>query len=207
MTSAFLAVAAIHFLALVSPGPDFAMIARQSLLRSRSAGMWTAVGLGLGILVHAGYSLLGIGLLISRSIVLYNTIKWIGALYLIWIGIQSWRAHATGRDDAADMLPQTEPWTTSLRTGFLTNVLNPKATLFMLALFTQVIDPATPLALQLTMGIYMGAMTTAWFALLANVLGVAPVRSLFERARRAVDRCVGTVLILLGLRVAFSGRD
>ncbi len=205
--TAFLTVIAIHFLALLSPGPDFAMIARQSLTRSRGAAVWTAVGLGMGMLVHAAYCLLGIGLLIARSILLYNAIKWIGAAYLIWIGIQCLRSTGHGSDPIETTVAVKETWSTSLRTGFLTNVLNPKATLFMLALFTQVIDPATPLWLQIAMGLYMGAMTTAYFTLLGNILSLDVIRQLFARAQKAIDRFMGVVLILLGLKVAFSSRD
>src|SRR3990167_6853963 len=84
-----LTVALIHFLAVISPGPDFIMILRNSLIYSRKKGMFSAVGLGLGIMVHIIYSLVGIGLLISQSIVLFNIIKFLGAGYLIYIGVKS----------------------------------------------------------------------------------------------------------------------
>ncbi len=85
----FLTVAVIHLLAVISPGPDFAMISRNSLVYSRKTGIYSSLGLALGILVHVSYSLVGIGLIISRSIVIFSAIKFLGAGYLIYIGYKA----------------------------------------------------------------------------------------------------------------------
>jgi threonine/homoserine/homoserine lactone efflux protein len=87
--SAFLTVAVIHLLAVMSPGPDFILVTKNTLTLSKRSGIYTAMGLGFGILVHTAYSLLGIGLVISKSIVLFNTIKYLGAAYLLYIGWQA----------------------------------------------------------------------------------------------------------------------
>src|SRR3989344_5815099 len=87
--SAILTVALVHLLAVISPGPDFLMITRNSLVYSRRSGIYSAIGLGLGILVHVAYSLIGIGILISKSVLLFNFIKYLGAFYLIYIGYKS----------------------------------------------------------------------------------------------------------------------
>jgi threonine/homoserine/homoserine lactone efflux protein len=91
----FLTIASIHLLAVMSPGPDFIMITRNTLVYSRKTGMYSAIGLGLGIGVHVLYCLMGIGLLISKSIVLFNSIKLIGAAYLFYIGYKSIRSKGT----------------------------------------------------------------------------------------------------------------
>ncbi len=206
--SAFLAIVVIHFLGLMSPGPDFALISRNSLCLSRRSGMLTALGLGLGILVHCTYSLLGIGLLISQSILLYNTIKWIGALYLMYIGFKALTHKAAAAKQAAvemkarrDISPLA-----ALRQGFLCNVLNPKVTLFFLALFTQVIDPSTPLLVQIGYGLWMSFATFAWFAFVASVLSMSVIRAKFERIQGAFERVMGALLIALGLKIALSHR-
>ena len=72
----FLTVALIHLLAVASPGPDFAVVVRESVTHGRRAGTWTALGVGCAIFLHVGYSLLGIGLIVSQSIVLFNALKW-----------------------------------------------------------------------------------------------------------------------------------
>src|SRR4051794_31688078 len=82
----FLTVALVHLLAVASPGPDFAVVLRESVTRGRPAGIFTALGVGSGIVLHVSYSLLGIGLLISQSILLFSLLKWLAAAYLIYIG-------------------------------------------------------------------------------------------------------------------------
>jgi threonine/homoserine/homoserine lactone efflux protein len=88
----FITVAIVHLFAVMSPGPDFAVVTRNSLFNSRKVGIYTSLGIALGIMVHVTYSLLGVGLLISRSILLFNIIKFVGAAYLIFIGYKSLRA-------------------------------------------------------------------------------------------------------------------
>ena len=82
----FLAVVTIHLLAVMSPGPDFVMISRNSLIYSRRSGIFSALGLACGMAVHASYSLVGIGLIITKSIVLFSILKFVGAAYLLYFG-------------------------------------------------------------------------------------------------------------------------
>ena len=145
----FLTVALIHLLAVASPGPDFAVVVRESVTHGRRAGMFTAFGVGTAIFVHVGYSLLGIGIIVSQSIVLFNALKWLAAAYLLYIGIKALRAKPADPAALAASLPVGERTARGAFTsGFVTNGLNPKATLFFLSLFTVVINPHTPLSIQ-----------------------------------------------------------
>ncbi len=202
----FLLVAGAHLLAVMSPGPDFAMITRNSLIYSRRTAVLSSAGLSGGILVHVTYCLLGIGLVISRSILVFNIIKWIGAGYLLWIGLKSLRAKKHNPDQAE--VEQRELPTTAgaVRLGFFTNVLNPKATLFFLALFTQVISPDTPVAVQVGYGLEMALATFCWFALVATVLSHRAVKTKFERIQHWLERTFGVILIAFGVRVAFASQ-
>lgn len=205
MLSQLFLVAGIHLLAVMSPGPDFAMVMRNSLVYSRRTGVLAALGLSLGIALHVTYSLLGIGLLISRSILLFNAIKWIGALYLIFIGVRSLIARQQ-KDDNQLLSVEKQDLTTSqaLRMGFLTNALNPKATLFFLALFTTVVSPSTPIAYKLVYGLEMVIATFAWFAFVAVILSHSKINSLFARVKHRIEKVFGVVLIAFGLKVALG---
>lgn len=205
MLSQLFLVAGIHLLAVMSPGPDFAMVMRNSLVYSRRTGVLAALGLSLGIALHVTYSLLGIGLLISRSILLFNAIKWIGALYLIFIGVRSLIARQP-KDDKQLLSVEKQDLTTSqaLRMGFLTNALNPKATLFFLALFTTVVSPSTPVAYKLVYGLEMVIATFAWFAFVAVILSHSKINSLFARVKHRIEKVFGVVLIAFGLKVALG---
>ena len=83
----FLIVAGAHLLAVMSPGPDFALVLKMSMVNGRHAAIMGSLGVAMGILVHVLYSLVGIALIVSQSIVLFNAIKLLGAAYLIWIGV------------------------------------------------------------------------------------------------------------------------
>ncbi len=197
-------VAVVHLLAVISPGPDFMMITRNSLVYSRKTGMYSALGLGLGILVHITYSLVGIGLIISQSIVLFTVIKYLGAVYLIYIGYKSLTAKSnSARDKAFEVRPDITPQK-ALRIGFLTNVLNPKATLFFLSLFTLVITPGTPLFVKLIMSAEMSIVTALWFMFIAFIFSHHVLKNRIQKVQHIAERFIGIALIFLGLKVAFS---
>ena len=205
--SPFLTIAIIHLLALMSPGPDFAIMVKQSLSQPRRIVLWTAAGVALGILVHVAYSLLGLGLIISQSIVLFSIIKLLGAAYLIFIGWKSLTAKAPAHEAThASRMEQLMSPFQALRVGFLCNALNPKVTLFFLALFTQVIDPRTPLVVEILYGLFMSLQTLVWFSLVGSVLTLHPIRSSIDAIHLWAERVMGAVLIALGIKVALSTR-
>ncbi|MDD2048501.1 LysE family translocator [Pseudomonas putida] len=201
----FLTVALIHLLAVASPGPDFAVVVRESVTHGRRAGTWTAFGVGMAIFLHVGYSLLGIGLIVSQSIVLFNALKWLAAAYLLYIGFKALRAGpaAPGSDSVQASTVERTP-RAAFVAGFMTNGLNPKATLFFLSLFTVVINPHTPLAIQAGYGVYLAAATGLWFCLVAMLFSQQRVRAGFARMGHWFDRTMGAVLIALGVKIAFT---
>lgn len=201
----FLTIALVHLLAVASPGPDFAMVLRQSIVSGRRAAIYTSIGIGCGILVHVCYCLLGLGLIISRSVMVFNLVKLIGAIYLLYVGWQSLRARPAGSEELIRQADHSEPSAAqALRIGFLTNVLNPKATLFFLSLFSLVIKPATPLWAQTIYGLYMALATGLWFSGLSLFLTRPRIRSLFTRFGHWAERAMGVVLLALGIRLALA---
>lgn len=111
-----LVVITITVLAVLSPGPDFAMVTRNSLVLSRRHGVFTALGIGLGVMLHIGYTLFGVGLLVKESLLLFSVLKIAGALYLVYLGIRMLRTHAV-EEEVAMGAPRVSAWT-ALRTGF-----------------------------------------------------------------------------------------
>jgi RhtB (resistance to homoserine/threonine) family protein len=200
----FLTVASIHLLAVMSPGPDFALVLKNSLTVSRKKGIYTAIGLALGILVHVTYSLIGVGILIAKSIVIFSIIKFIGAGYLIWIGYKSLKAKPVkDREEDAELVAILSPFQ-AIRMGFLTNILNPKVTLFFLALFTQVVHQNTPTLVKISYGLEMSSATFIWFTILALVISHEKIKSKFTKIQHHVEHFFGAVLIALGIKVALS---
>ncbi|WP_371230685.1 LysE family translocator [Pseudomonas sp. QE6] len=201
----FLTVAFIHLLAVASPGPDFAVVVRESVTHGRRAGTWTALGVGSAIFLHVTYSLLGIGLIVSQSIVLFNALKWLAAAYLLYIGIKALRARPADPAAAESIVaPVVRTARGAYVAGFVTNGLNPKATLFFLSLFTVVINPHTPLMVQAGYGVYLACATAAWFCLVALLFSQQRVRAGFARMGHWFDRMMGVVLVGLGIKLAFT---
>lgn len=202
-----LAVAVITILAVISPGADFAMVTRNSLLHGRRAGVLCALGIALGVQVHVFYTMFGVGLLIAHAPTFLHGIKLIGAAYLVWIGWKTLSAKALPsggdliRDSAGD---HALPTAAALRMGFLTNALNPKTTLFVVSTYTQVVHPGTPLAVQFGYGLFMSTAHAAWFALVATVLASGALRRSLLARQQMVDRVIGVILIGLGLALGLA---
>ena len=197
-----LAVVAITFFAVISPGPDFAMVSRNSLLLSRRTGVLTALGIAAGVCVHVSYTLLGVGLLIQQSLWLFNLIKLAGAAYLIFLGIKMLRAQPETGEELA-----SQPALSSLgalRTGFLTNVLNPKTTIFIVSLFMQVVQPQTPLAVQLGYGAFIVLAHALWFSAVALFFSSSSVRPRLLAVRHWIDRIFGGLLVGFGMLLALT---
>ena len=227
----FLTVALIHLLAVASPGPDFAVVERESVTHGPRAGTRTALGVGCGsflypglnftagdgmalpfalgvgcaIFLHVGYSLLGIGLIVSQSIVLFNALKWAAAAYLLYIGFKALQAKpAVPSTDELTIQVGERTARGAFTAGFVTNGLNPKATLFFLSLFTVVINPHTPLTVQAGYGLYLAFATAVWFCLVARLFSHQRVRAGFARMGHWFDRTMGAVLIAIGVKLAFT---
>lgn len=201
--SQLLIVAGIHALAVISPGPDFVLISRLSLSYSRKIGFAGAIGVALGIGVHIVYSILGIGALIASSVILFNTIKILGALYLIYIGVTSFKKtkDTTNRPINSVRLAQSMTYCEALKLGFLTNVLNPKATLFILAVFTQVITTTTPKWIQIGYGVEMIVATAVWFSVVSFFLSTDFISQKIQSAKGTIEKITGVVLVVLGIKI------
>jgi len=161
------AVAVITVLAVIAPGADFAMVVRGSYLHGRRTGLLAALGVAAGVLVHVTYTMLGVGLLIASSTFLFTVIKLAGAAYLVYIGVRTFRTRGEFTVDLENRTGLT-PFA-ALRTGFLTNVLNPKTTLFVVSTFAQVVSPGTPVLQQVGYGLFMSLAHLLWFGV--NRLG------------------------------------
>lgn len=205
--SEFLALAMIHFLAVVAPGPDFAVTIRQSVRFGRMIGICTALGIGAGISVHVLYTLLGVGALMHTTPWLLTVAKVLGGAYILYLGVSLLRSKpktvAEGSNDANEPFVE-QTMLKAFTTGFLTNASNPKATLFFLAIFTTLISATTPLKIQALYGVWMCFVNALWFVIVALFFSSARVRLLFMRMGHWFERTMGVVLILFAGRLILS---
>jgi threonine/homoserine/homoserine lactone efflux protein len=207
----FLLIAAVHLLAVASPGPDFAIILKQSIRYDRRTAVFTSFGIATGILLHVTYSLVGIGLIIASDERLFTALKYIAAgyfCYVAWHGLRAKKPEGCQNEsipieteDKKNQIPSAKK---AFFTGFLINGLNVKATLFFVSLFSVIIAPETPFSIKLSYGLYMTLATAAWFVLLSYLLTHHRVRKFLQIKGYLLDRIMGGVLLLLAVQLVFS---
>ncbi len=197
-------IALIHLLAVISPGPDFFMALKNSITYSRRTGVFTAIGFGLGIAVHIFYSLAGLALLISKSILIFSIIKYLGVAYLLYIGIKSF--YSTSHDISYKKGDKKQDISAlkAISMGFLTNVLNPKASLFFLSLFTLVISPSTNTQTLFFISFILIFDTILWFSLVALFITQKRVQKAYNKYQKSFGKLFGSILIIIGLKIALS---
>ena len=202
----FLTIASVHLLAVASPGPDFAIVLKHSISFGRRAAIITSIGVGVGILIHVGYSLLGIGILIKTTPLIFQVFSYIAAMYLLYLGLEAIRSSAPKHlnnvnDESDDKTVHIISDNKAFMVGFLTNGLNPKATLFFLSVFAVVVSPDTPNAIKLGYGLYLAVATGIWFCVLSLFLSSKRVRLYIAKKGYWFDRGMGVVLILLAIKL------
>ena len=193
------AVGLIHLVALVSPGPDFVVVCRNSLLYSRTIGIYTAVGFGLGICVHISYAVFGLSWLIANNELIFTVIQYLGAFYLMLIGIQSLRSFQSqiGQETTTSS-SRISPFR-AVRIGFITNALNPKATLFFLGLFSTMLNPTVGELTLVVIAVLLVVTTILWFSLVALLISHSRFTTVLKRYEKTAHQFFGVLLIGIGV--------
>jgi len=201
----YLTILTITLLTIITPGPDFLTVVRNSLRYSKRSGIFTALGISIAVWIHVFYTLAGIGFILSKSLILFTIVKFLGAAYLIYLGwncLQSSdinaQEYATTRKTISDF--------SSFKIGFINNALNPKATLFFLSIFTQIVSPETPLFVEIIYGATVSLSCFILFSLVAIFLNHKKTRHIFESYQRYLEKFMGITFISIGLKVALTTR-
>ena len=204
MLDQILIVVSLTALVMVSPGPDMVLVLRNTFAGGRGAGLQTSVGILSGNLIHITYCMLGIGLIISQSILAFTMLKYAGAAYLIYLGVVSFRSG--GETLGTNDIERRRPNRTWFVQGFVNNLLNPKGALFYLGMFTTVITPETSASTLLVLIISMMLVSASFWLFFVYTLDRPFIRNSIARSQQTVSRIFGALLVLLGLRVASLSR-
>lgn len=202
---AFIFVATISFLGMVSPGPDFFLVLKNSLSYSRKSALISCLGVIFSILVHMSYCVAGIAVLIKATPLLFNLLRYVGAGYLIWLGIKALRAKQSGTNYVCTNSSKSDlPCKTAFLQGFLCNLLNPKATLFFLAVFTQVLNTESSVSDKLWVAFIIFVEALMWWPFVVFVFQAQMVQRRYFKAQFFIDKLLGIILIALGVKVALG---
>ena len=198
MLTELLGVAGLTVLIMISPGPDLALVARNTVVGGKNAGGWTSAGVLTGNLVHITYCLLGIGWLIANSIVAFTILKLAGGAYLIFLGLQSLRPSSNANGEIETSASRSRRWWVQ---GLLNNLLNPKGPLFYLGVLAVFVHPDSSAVYLLLLVCTTIGVSACFWVLFVYVLQISAVRDRLRAAGRWVNRLLGTVLIALGIRL------
>ncbi len=180
----FLLITSIHLLAAASPGPDFVLVSQHTLKYGRKAGLWCSLGIALGLSVHIIYSILGLATVVANSTTLLWWIKLLGGCYLIYLGFTGLRSKAkaitmqANRGHAVNLSVKK-----SLSMGFACNVLNPKAPIYFIAVFTVVLSPDLSWYQLAIYGVWMMLLQWCWFAFVTALLSLPALNQRFQVLR------------------------
>ena len=199
----FLLIAFTHLFAVISPGPDFFLIVRQSFLYGRKKSVLTSLGIASGILVHTFYCSLGLSFILSYGFV-YNVLKILCAIYLFYLGIKSIflksQINTFNDKDIVDDALDSISLFSAYRQGFMTNILNIKAGLFFISLYS-FIDSTTPNYLLFFYGFWMAIVTGLWFIFLTFLLTSKSVNSLTSNYHVYINKFMGILLIYMAIKI------
>ena len=197
---------AASWILILTPGPDMLYVITRGISQGRKAGVISAIGVTLGILVHTIFAAFGLAMILRTSAVAFLAVKYAGAVYLIYLGIKSVR-------DKSGLTFNSDKIQVSIRKifvqGILSNVLNPKIALFFLAFLPQFVNPESGnVAFQM---VYLGLTFALFGVVFLVLLGYfsGGIGSWLSRQRFFADKIrwfTGSILIALGLRLAFIER-
>ena len=200
----FLVIAVAHLLAVVSPGPDFFLIVRQSFLYNREKTILTSLGIASGILIHTSYRSLGLSFILSHDFI-YNILKILCAIYLFYLGCKSFLSKPVqDRVDARNVENSNSNNSitsfSAYKQGFITNAFNVKAGLFFISLYS-FIDPKTPNYLLFFYSLWMTFITGAWFIFLTFLLTSKTINKITYNYHSYINKFMGILLIYIAIKI------
>lgn len=181
----------------MSPGPSLAVVLKSTVHGGQTQGYAAALAHGFGVAAYALLTVTGLAVLIARSPTLFLTIQILGAVYLIYLGIKSLRS--TGDTGVQSDTPTSG--STAAMQGFLVAFLNPKLAIFMLALFSQFLQPGFGVPEKAVMVVTVGITDASWYSLIVTLVSRKTLLEKLKRSTRIIDRIFGVILIALALTV------
>lgn len=203
----FFSVALAHFLALLSPGPDFVLVVKSAMRNDRKNALGVAAGISSANAVYIALCLIGVGAILASSVWLMITLKIIGGLFLIFLAIQALRAKKTdyiGLAEASETRGKQASFGKEFMTGFMSGILNPKNLLFYLSLFTVVLTNEISLTFKILLGTWMTLIVFLWDMAIIYFLSSEKVKVKFTRVAYYIDKFTGAILGFIGFSIVKS---
>lgn len=191
-----------------SPGPSFVMVAKAAASSGRVTGLSAALGMGCGGFIFAALSLAGLIGLLTAVPPLYALMKIIGGIYLVYLGVKIWK-YAVAPTDATEPTSVTSQSRSlkSFGVGLATQLSNPKTAVVYASVFAAFLPAESNLQFKLVVMLMVFSIETGWYSLVAVLLSSSGPRRRYLQMKVLIDRVAGSVMILLGLRLAISSQE
>lgn len=209
LTGVFITVAVAHFLALLSPGPDFVLVVKSAIKNKPQKAIGVAVGIALANAVYITLCLIGVGSILASSVSIMIALKILGGLFLLYLAFQALKAKKSSYDNLedinlADSAKSNKSFSYELFTGFMSGILNPKNLLFYLSLFTVVLTNDVSFTFKVWLGLWMTLVVFMWDASIILLLSTQSVRNRFTKLAFYIDKVTGAILGLIGFTIVKS---
>lgn len=207
--SILVTLATVHFIALMSPGPDVALVVQNASRYGRQTGLYIALGLSFGILMHSLLSLTGVSYLVHQQPVLFALLQLCGGSYLLYLGYGALRATLTNWSQAPGELSHKPELLLSNKRqafsrGFMTNILNPKALVFFVSLMSTLVPPGMSFGGKGIALLILWGLALAWFAALAWMLSTRRLQQKLQAASRYIDLLCGVIFTAIGVMILYQ---
>jgi RhtB (resistance to homoserine/threonine) family protein len=206
----FFMLSFVIILMIMSPGPDFAVVVKNSLSHGRMSGVGAAFGIAAANLCHITINLLGIGLLIAESVMAFKIMQIVGAAYLMYLGYKGIRAQPAPQANnvensiVVEQAKKPHGYYAGFRMGCMTSLLNPKSCLFFLSFFSVIISPESTLLTKILYGLWMSSLALVWFTMVSLFFTSPAIGRPMQRYKHWLERMTGLVLIALALKLVMS---
>lgn len=192
------------FLLLTIPGPNFIAVTQKSISDSRKSGLLVTLGVSVGAATWATASLLGLSAVFEYAAWLYDLIRFVGGLYLIFIGLKIFFAGFSPPNELSNENQAFRINASSFRLGLFTSYSNPKTAAFFGSLFVMSFPPQAPDWFYVLTIFMVFCASVAWYSLVACFFSISRVQVVYDRFRKVLDKFTGSLFVLLGVRLALS---
>jgi RhtB (resistance to homoserine/threonine) family protein len=203
----FFEVFLFALLAGMSPGPDFFIVTKNAMGYGKKIGIATAIGVASALVIHATYSILGLTIIMNHYHTLFVIIQLFGAAYLAYLGISSILSSFKKKNtntSSGETNQKIKGFREGLLNGFLCNILNPKAYLFFLSVFSQFMSASTPLWIEWVYAAEVIFVIGLWFCFLSIIISAKQFKKAYNKAEKWIDRFFGAILLLFAIKITKS---
>jgi len=210
MTHILITVILAHFLALLSPGPDFLLVVRSGIRNSKLNALGVPLGIAIGNGIYIFLCLIGVGAILTTSIVVMSVMKFLGGLFLTYLAFMAIRAK---KSDYTDLVKEGKKNAVGVKdscflrgfmTGFISAIMNPKNPIFYLSIFSVVLTDGIVLPVKIGLGVWMMSVVFIWDSLIVYVLSRDVVKRYFSKVIYYIDKFTGALLGVIGLSLIKS---